>query len=58
MTGNEGNNQQGADVDQQDGGPASHTESGTGGSQNDVASGGSSDDNVQQDVLGDKDTVD
>lgn len=49
-------------VDQQDGGPGSHTEDGSGGETNDVASGGTTDeedpeDGIRHDVHGDIDTV-
>jgi len=49
-------------VDQQDGGPGSHSEDGSGGDTNDVASGGTGDgsdreDGIETDVHGDIDTV-
>ncbi len=58
-----------AQVDQQDGGPASHTENNSGGQHDDVASGGTSDgdsagsdedtsdSSIEHDVHGDPDTV-
>lgn len=56
-----------AKVDQKDGGPASHTEGESGGTEDDVASGGisgpphgddsSSDDGTERDVHGDPDTT-
>lgn len=58
----------GAKVDQQDGGPGSHTEEDSGGTENDVASGGvserahdgddtSRDDGLERDVNGDPDAA-
>ncbi len=54
----------GVDVDQQDGGPGSHTEDNSGGQHDDVASGGGTEttedttpDSVEHDVHGEPDTV-